>query len=267
MSVPCNRCDRPLPKWELARQDRAQCPECGAYSIVRVFPALFYSQRSRGGGGRGAGRGHLLRSSRQTGRGGVQPLWPVCLPALRGRFQRRRVVSGLLHRGRFQRQDARVRKLAHPVRFHRAHRGRSRPLLVWPFTALSAPIALFVARALLEPAAQPGAALAVESGVGRSDRPVRDRGVDLGRRLSGDEVEDLTVADSRQRYRKLPGRRRGFIFSASLWTGADHLLSVKSTRFQEHYKRFYFRDIQAIVITRVPRFVISTRAVASASCF
>jgi DNA-directed RNA polymerase subunit RPC12/RpoP len=44
MSVPCNRCGQPLPKWELSRQERAQCPDCGAYSIVRVFPALFYSQ-------------------------------------------------------------------------------------------------------------------------------------------------------------------------------------------------------------------------------
>src|ERR1700722_20211337 len=44
MSVPCNRCGRPLPKWELARQDRAQCPVCGAYSMVGVFPALFYRQ-------------------------------------------------------------------------------------------------------------------------------------------------------------------------------------------------------------------------------
>jgi hypothetical protein len=68
----------------------------------------------------------------------------------------------------------------------------------------------------------------------------------------------LTVAETRQTYRKLPGRRRGFIFSASLWTGADHLLSVKSTRIQEQYKRFYFRDIQAIVVTRSPRWVIST---------
>ena len=65
------------------------------------------------------------------------------------------------------------------------------------------------------------------------------------------------MADAGRIYRKLPGRRRGFIFSASLWAGADHILSVKSTRFQEQYKRFYFRDIQAIVITRVPRFVIS----------
>jgi hypothetical protein len=73
------------------------------------------------------------------------------------------------------------------------------------------------------------------------------------------------VADIRQIYRKLPGRRRGFISSASLWTGADHLLSVKSTRFQEQYKRFYFRDIQAIVITKVPRWVVSTPLSAAAA--
>jgi len=66
------------------------------------------------------------------------------------------------------------------------------------------------------------------------------------------------VADTGQKYHKLPGRRRGFIFSASLWTGADHLLLVRSVRFQEQYKRFYFRDIQAIVITESPRFVFST---------
>jgi hypothetical protein len=76
--------------------------------------------------------------------------------------------------------------------------------------------------------------------------------------------EDLIVADSCQRYRKLPGRRRGLIFSASLWTGPDCLLSVRSERLHDHYKRYYFRDIQAIVITKVPRFLISTRALALA---
>ncbi|MFN7996032.1 MAG: hypothetical protein U0Q18_20650 [Bryobacteraceae bacterium] len=60
------------------------------------------------------------------------------------------------------------------------------------------------------------------------------------------------------RYRKLPGHSRGFIFSATLWNGADHILSVKSNRVQEHYKRFYFRDIQGIVVTRVPRFRLAT---------
>jgi hypothetical protein len=73
------------------------------------------------------------------------------------------------------------------------------------------------------------------------------------------------LADTQQKYRKLPGRRRGFIFSASLWTGADHLLSVKSGRFQEQYKRFYFRDIQAIVVTKVPRFAVSTPVAAVAA--
>jgi hypothetical protein len=74
----------------------------------------------------------------------------------------------------------------------------------------------------------------------------------------------VTVPNNGRAYRKLPGRRRGVVFSASLWTGTDHLLSVRSARFQEHYKRFYFRDIQAIVITKVPRFVVSAPVLAAA---
>jgi hypothetical protein len=61
-------------------------------------------------------------------------------------------------------------------------------------------------------------------------------------------------------YRKLPGRRRGFLFGSSVWLGADHLLLVKSSRFREEYRRFYFRDIQAIVSAAAPRYHISTRA-------
>jgi hypothetical protein len=73
------------------------------------------------------------------------------------------------------------------------------------------------------------------------------------------------VAESKLTFRKLPGRRRGFIFSAGLWTGSDHILSVKGARFQEQYKRFYFRDIQAIVVTKVPRFIVTTPIVALAA--
>jgi hypothetical protein len=62
------------------------------------------------------------------------------------------------------------------------------------------------------------------------------------------------------RYRKLPGRRRGFIKGSSVWIGDDHLLLVKSTRFREEYKRFHLRDIQAVAVARAPRFHISTRA-------
>ena len=61
-------------------------------------------------------------------------------------------------------------------------------------------------------------------------------------------------------YRKLPGHRRGFLFGSSVWLGPDHLLLVKSSRFREEYRRFFFRDIQAIVSAGAPRYHLSTRA-------
>jgi len=63
-------------------------------------------------------------------------------------------------------------------------------------------------------------------------------------------------------YRKLPGTRRGFIQKSSVWAGPDHLLLVRGSRFRDEYKRFYYRDVQAIAVARAPRFHISTRAVA-----
>jgi hypothetical protein len=49
-------------------------------------------------------------------------------------------------------------------------------------------------------------------------------------------------------YVQLPGTYRGFFRKASLWEGADHILSVSGTRFNEEYRRFYYRDIQALII-------------------
>lgn len=55
-------------------------------------------------------------------------------------------------------------------------------------------------------------------------------------------------------YVKLPGRGvRGWVASVSytsLWMGADHLLQVEGTRISEDYKRFYFKDIKAIIVRR-----------------
>jgi hypothetical protein len=60
-------------------------------------------------------------------------------------------------------------------------------------------------------------------------------------------------------YRRLPGRgikRQGFLAGsftarrARLWLGQDHLLSVESQWYTEEYRRFYFRDIQAIIIRK-----------------
>lgn len=55
-------------------------------------------------------------------------------------------------------------------------------------------------------------------------------------------------------------RRKGFITAfatrSSLWLGKDHLLAVDSTGYTEEYKRFYFRDIQAITLVASQRRII-----------
>jgi hypothetical protein len=66
------------------------------------------------------------------------------------------------------------------------------------------------------------------------------------------------MAPPGETYRRLPGRRRGAITRASMWMGSDHLLLVKSAWFREEYKRFYLRDIQAIVVAPCARFFVST---------
>jgi len=56
-----------------------------------------------------------------------------------------------------------------------------------------------------------------------------------------------------QEYAKLRGKgfKRGSFLSlsgirASLWLGRDHILCIYNKGYEEDYKRFYFRDIQAI---------------------
>ena len=52
-------------------------------------------------------------------------------------------------------------------------------------------------------------------------------------------------------YRRLPGARRGLLRKATLWLAYDHILAVDSRRFTEQYKRYYFKDIQAIQLTEM----------------
>jgi hypothetical protein len=60
-------------------------------------------------------------------------------------------------------------------------------------------------------------------------------------------------------YQRLPGRglrvegNRVIALSRSLcrlWMGGDHLLLVDRTYYTESYKRFYYRDIQAVIIRK-----------------
>jgi hypothetical protein len=58
-----------------------------------------------------------------------------------------------------------------------------------------------------------------------------------------------------------PVRQRGgfALVSAArsnLWLGQDHLLSVETEGYTESYKRFYFRDLQAITLRKTPRMLV-----------
>jgi hypothetical protein len=65
-------------------------------------------------------------------------------------------------------------------------------------------------------------------------------------------------------YRRLPGRGRNLSGTTTLWLGPDHLLRVDSHRYAEDYKRFYYNDIQSIVLlpsTRRHSILIASAAV------
>jgi hypothetical protein len=54
-------------------------------------------------------------------------------------------------------------------------------------------------------------------------------------------------------YRRLPGTGAGAFERVKLYLGPDHLLMVSSSGYTENYKRFYFRDIQAITLCKSVR--------------
>jgi len=57
------------------------------------------------------------------------------------------------------------------------------------------------------------------------------------------------MARAAKRYRKL-AKTGGLFAYYSLWQGADHLISVETTMASEDYRRFYYRDIQAITVQK-----------------
>lgn len=60
-----------------------------------------------------------------------------------------------------------------------------------------------------------------------------------------------------QRLTRARLRRAGFFTAvatrSSLWLGKDHLLRIDSNGYGEDYKRFYFRDIQAVILVATKR--------------
>lgn len=58
-------------------------------------------------------------------------------------------------------------------------------------------------------------------------------------------------------YKRLPGRRLlSPAGKQSLWLGDGHLLSVAQSGYTEQYRRFFLRDITAIVVERTKRWMV-----------
>lgn len=51
-------------------------------------------------------------------------------------------------------------------------------------------------------------------------------------------------------YKKLPGSWFSWRGENSLWLGQDHLLFVRIRGYKEYYKRFYYNDIEYIMIQK-----------------
>ncbi len=260
MPIPCARCSMPLSDRALALGDLAPCGLCGAPNEVRVFPAALQS---------------------------APPVRPEA--ALDGEaacfdHPSKRAVAACRHCGRFVCQLCSVEfgeeiwcpscVTSRAGSAERANLETSRTL--YDSVALSVPlvsladVALYRdhrpgRRGLLDSevarAPQPGAPKPLAFCGGHPHRPVRSgRMVVIDRVRADADQGGGSLMPNRVAYRKLPGRRRGFLRGSSVWLGPDHLLLVKSMRFREEYKRYQLRDIQAIAIAHRPRFHISTRA-------
>jgi hypothetical protein len=69
-------------------------------------------------------------------------------------------------------------------------------------------------------------------------------------------VPTAHMARKERKYTRLPGRPLTPFEVRSLWLGPDHLLWVESVFFKEHYKRFFYNDIQSIVLQRTDTHVL-----------
>jgi hypothetical protein len=72
---------------------------------------------------------------------------------------------------------------------------------------------------------------------------------------------------SRSPYRRLTWKRRNLTGYTQAWLGTDHLLLVNATNYTERYQRFFFSDIEAIVVTEMSsRIVQGVLALLALAC-
>ena len=58
------------------------------------------------------------------------------------------------------------------------------------------------------------------------------------------------MAGTPKTYQRLPGTGNSAFEYVNLYQASDHLLQVSASGFTESYRRFYFRDIQSIVVRK-----------------
>src|SRR5688500_11360545 len=78
------------------------------------------------------------------------------------------------------------------------------------------------------------------------------RGADCRLDCGADRRADMSRPPSM--YQRLPGGRIASLGTRpSLWLAPDHLLALERTIGSERYRRFYLRDVEALVIRRTSR--------------
>ena len=123
------------------------------------------------------------------------------------------------------------------------------PVVIWPVTCLTAPAALFYAiRHWKSPTSilprTKVRYLAADPLLAGGDRRLGDAA------LRGDVLMKKTDL---RRHKRLPGKATGLYRRVRLWLEHDHLLAVESNTYQESYQRYYFKDIQGILIRKTAR--------------
>ena len=144
MTVPCNRCEILLLSWDVVSAEAAACPVCGAESTLRVYPAVQSSHRrvrtESAAEGEAACYDHpskrAVGACSQCGRYVCQ----LCSVELRGETW----CPGCVAAGSRQ---AKVAELENSRTLYDSLALATAvvPLLMWPFTFLTAPAALYLA--------------------------------------------------------------------------------------------------------------------------
>lgn len=77
----------------------------------------------------------------------------------------------------------------------------------------------------------------------------------------------MNMPKKEKQYKRLPGRGRKTFSRHALWMGSDHLMAIRTFSYSESYKRFYYSDIQAVIIRRLDYWKVVSIILALLSVF